>query len=507
MHRQQLSLAALSWAILLSFPSISIGQVPPLPQSYVGIQSAGLGEAFSFTVSADGSYISRLTLGWNCPDRFPVAVDLASNVLPIFVDVNGRLRFSGRNIQVAVGSVLGIDGIIFDGDALDSNSEQAIGGLLLTRGASSCVHRWWATADPDTDLDGWNDRAEARLGSNANNRPSTPEQREVPLGLPLYSVGPCADAVDNDLDGSVDGADAGCTRLASAKELIIDFGPSFGIWTYGQNWTNLHSFNPEDIVVGDLDASGIDDVVVDFGDPYGLWVRLNNTSWAPLHGLSPSHMATGDLDSDGRDDVIIDFPGFGLYVWYNNTSWQQLHSLSASRFAIGNLDATSGDEVVVDFPGQGVWVYRNNSTWSQLHSLSSAGIVTGNFDGTAGDDVAIDFPGFGIWVYRNNTSWTQLHGLNAPRMAAGNLDGSAARDLVIDFGPTYGIWIVRNGAIWTQLHALTSEALMLGDLDGNGKDEIVVDFGSNFGLWVYMNTAWVLVHGLSPEGFATGNLN
>ena len=228
MHRQQLRLAALSWLVLVSFPAASIGQVAPLPQAYVGIQSAGLGEAFSFTVSADGSYIARLTLGWNCPDRFPVTVNLASNVLPIFVDVNGRLRFSGRNIQVAVGSILGIDGFIFDGDALDSNSEQAIGGLLLTRGASSCIHRWWATADPDNDLDGWNNRAEARLGSNLNARPSTPEHREVPTGLPLYSVGPCVDVIDNDIDGSVDAADTNCARLTTAKELIADFGSSLG---------------------------------------------------------------------------------------------------------------------------------------------------------------------------------------------------------------------------------------------------------------------------------------
>ena len=210
MQQHQFFVAALAWILLACFPSAAIGQVPPVPQRYVGIQSAGLGEAFSFDVSADGSHVERIIMGWNCPDRFPVTLNLAPNVLPITIDENGRFHFSGRDIPVGVSDTLGIEGVFFDADALDGNAEQALGGLLLTRGASSCIHRWWSTPDPDTDLDGWNNRAEMRLGSGPSARPSTPEHREVPAGFPFATIGPCFDAVDNDLDGATDVADSGC---------------------------------------------------------------------------------------------------------------------------------------------------------------------------------------------------------------------------------------------------------------------------------------------------------
>lgn len=230
MQQYRFFVAALTWVLVAFSPSVAIGQVPPLPQRYVGIQSAGLGEAFSFEVSADGSHVARIIMGWNCPDRFPVTINLAPNVLPINIDENGRFRFSGRDIPVGVSDTLGIEGVFFDADGFDGNAEQALGGLLLTRGASSCIHRWWATPDPDSDLDGWNNRAEIRLGSGPSARPSTPEHREVPAGLPLATLGPCFDSVDNDLDGVVDVADSGCGLPAcivvpsyTAGTLRLDF--------------------------------------------------------------------------------------------------------------------------------------------------------------------------------------------------------------------------------------------------------------------------------------------
>ena len=95
------------------------------------------------------------------------------------------------------------------------------------------------------------------------------------------------------------------------------------------SWTNLHSVSPEDIVIGDLDGNGIDEVVIDFGIAYGLWVRFNNASWVPLHALSPSRIATGDLDNDPRDELIVDFPGYGIYIWYRQ---QQLDPAPLSEF-------------------------------------------------------------------------------------------------------------------------------------------------------------------------------
>ena len=46
------------------------------------------------------------------------------------------------------------------------------------------------------------------------------------------------------------------------------------------NWTQLHSVSPEEVVTGDLDGNGVDEIIIDFGPSYGVWVRMNNTSWS-----------------------------------------------------------------------------------------------------------------------------------------------------------------------------------------------------------------------------------
>jgi len=188
---------------------------PPLPQRYVGVQFAGLFDTLSFDVSADKSHVARIFFAWNCGDRFPVTLNLSPDVLPINIDESGRLRFSARDIPVSVSRTLGIDGFIIDADGFDGNSEETLGGLLFTAGPLACPHRWWATTNQDNDLDGWNNRAEIRLGSNPNSRASTPEHREVPIGLDLQGDPPCADFIDNDLDELIDDDDPGCAPLTA----------------------------------------------------------------------------------------------------------------------------------------------------------------------------------------------------------------------------------------------------------------------------------------------------
>jgi len=79
-------------------------------------------------------------------------------------------------------------------------------------------------------------------------------------------------------------------------------------------------------VTGDIDGNGQDDVIIDFGPGFGIFVRFNNSFWVQLHTLSPETMVTGDIDGNGQDDVIIDFgPGFGIFVRFNNSFWVLLH--------------------------------------------------------------------------------------------------------------------------------------------------------------------------------------
>jgi len=115
------------------------------------------------------------------------------------------------------------------------------------------------------------------------------------------------------------------------KDLVVDFGPAYGIWVYYNNstWVQLHNVSPKSMASGDLDGNGIDDVIVDFGPAYGIWIYYNNSTWVQLHTLSCDFMITGDLNGNGLDDIVIDFgPAYGVWVHYDNGTWQQLSGVS-----------------------------------------------------------------------------------------------------------------------------------------------------------------------------------
>ncbi len=99
---------------------------------------------------------------------------------------------------------------------------------------------------------------------------------------------------------------------AANNDVIIDFGPGFGIWIWMNNtsWIQLHPISPEHIITGDLDNNGQDDIIIDFGSNVipSLWIWMNNSFWDQLYiRVLPKIMTTGDIENDGRNDVIIDF--------------------------------------------------------------------------------------------------------------------------------------------------------------------------------------------------------
>jgi hypothetical protein len=51
--------------------------------------------------------------------------------------------------------------------------------------------------------------------------------------------------------------------------------------------TLVEAVVPEKSVTGDLDGNGQGEVVIDFGPPFGIWVWENNTDWRLLPELTP----------------------------------------------------------------------------------------------------------------------------------------------------------------------------------------------------------------------------
>jgi hypothetical protein len=84
---------------------------------------------------------------------------------------------------------------------------------------------------------------------------------------------------------------------------------------------------------------------------------------------------------------------------------------------------------------------------------------------------------------------------------------SAQEGLALDFGSDHGTWLV-SGTTWWRLHGQSPVGMVSGDLDGNGTDDLVLDFGPASGVWAWLNnTTWAPLHPLSPSLMVTGDLD
>ncbi|MGE3508022.1 MAG: hypothetical protein AB7N65_03980 [Vicinamibacterales bacterium] len=290
-------------------------------------------------------------------------------------------------------------------------------------------------------------------------------------------------------------------------DILTDLG-SQGIWSLNDSvsTTQLTAANPKDMVVGDLNGNGLDEVIVDFGGGVGVYVRWDTGAWVRLSTSSTNRMAVGDIDNNGAQEVILDFAGTGVQVFWNGSSLLPLHSLNTARLHTGDVDG-GGADIILEYPGYGIWIRRNNSVWTQIHTVNTLAMAVGDFDGNGLDDIAVTFPNNGVWIYRNNSGWVQASGAQASQLWAGKVNANGRDDLVADFSP-FGIWVYRDSASWSQLHSLSPRHVVLGDMDGNGQDEIIVNFGTGGGVWIWANdSTWIQAWPHSPENMAVGHLN
>lgn len=292
-------------------------------------------------------------------------------------------------------------------------------------------------------------------------------------------------------------------------DLLIDYGAQ-GIFTLtaGGTYTRIHPLDPELIATGDLDGTGLDELVIDFGPNYGVWIRWNGATWRQLNPLSPLNMTVGDIDNNGRADLVVTFPNIGVWAFMNGVNFVQLHNGTPSRLLAARLNGpTAGSDIVMEFTGGGIWIRFSNNTWTQLHVLNSSAMVAGDFDGDRREDLAIAFPNAGIWIVSRLSLWRQLNPTTPAGLAAGNVDANPIKELVIDW-PGYGIWMLRNGTTWSPLHSNRSRSMAFADLDGNGQDEVIIDFTAGQGVWIWANdTTWMSITPNSPDSFVPGFLD
>ncbi|GMQ89540.1 MAG: hypothetical protein BMS9Abin09_1038 [Gammaproteobacteria bacterium] len=344
-------------------------------------------------------------------------------------------------------------------------------------------------------------------GSGLNSRIS------MPLGAGTYTI-----VVNSAIAGTVEtGAYQlstcyPCTSTQINTDLVIDFG-TIGLWARmnDSSWQKLNNSSPDQVVVGDVDGNGMDDVIADFSSTFGgIFIKRNQGAWNKLHNFTPELLATGDLDGNGKDDVVIDFGGIGLWARMNDSAWLKLNNSSPDQIVVGDVDGNGMDDVIADFSSTfgGIFVKRNQGGWSKLHNFTPELMATGDLDGNGKDDVVIDFGGIGLWARMNDAAWLKLHNSSPDLITTGDVDGNGADDVLATF-PGQGLWQKLNLGGWSQLNANAPDAVVTGDVDGSGQDDIIARFGSTIGgIFVKRNGgAWAKLHNTSPDSMAVGNLD
>ena len=292
------------------------------------------------------------------------------------------------------------------------------------------------------------------------------------------------------------------------SDVVIDFG-AIGLWSRlnDSSWKKLHNNSPEQVVVGDMDGNGVDDVIAVFGS--GIFVKRNLGSWSQLHNFTPELMAIGDLDNNGKEDVVIDFGGIGLWARMNDSSWLKLNNESPTQIAVGDMDGNGADDVIAVFTS-GIFVKRNMGPWIQLHNFIPEAMAVGNLDSNGKDDIVIDFGSIGLWARMNDSNWLKLHNTSPDIIATGDIDGNGADDVLATFGSSFGgLWQKINLGGWDQLSTNAPDDVITADIDGSGLADIIANFGTSLGgIFTKRNqTAWAKLHNTSPDSLSAGNLD
>lgn len=237
-----------------------------------------------------------------------------------------------------------------------------------------------------------------------------------------------------------------------------------------------------DLLIGDLDGDGHDDVFNTSGGAW-RWANPDGGTWTALAtssaALSELHLA--DLDGDGVDDVF--WASGEAWYWSRSgvSSWATLKvsSYGSSEVLIGDFDGDGADDVFTT-DGQR-WAYHPRGSGDPLQLASSgnalSSLALGDFDGDGVTDV---FTGDGVtwkWSRSGTSSWSDLarSSSTVADLAFADVDGDRITDVISVSNQTlrYSSGGQRS---WETLRYQVEglDGLRLGDFDGDGRDDVLV---------------------------------
>ena len=308
------------------------------------------------------------------------------------------------------------------------------------------------------------------------------------------------------------------------NDLLINLGASFGtpipdiVWEYHNDdyWAPYDTANPANILIANVDGSGVDDVIYDLGPGQGLWIRRNNGAAVQFHASTAVRLLAADVDNNGQEDVLADFgPGQGVWINLNDGgAWTQYNVNTTDSMATGDIDGNGQTDVILSLGVNGTHANLNNGTWAQQNVLSTPFMAVGNLDGKGPDELVLSLAPFGVWVKRNYDGWERIIEGGSGDLAIGDVDNDGKDDVfaVIRVGTEPTLWLRTLDSTWRQIRDKAPLRMIVGDLDSNGGADLILDLDNididNFGTWAFFNnTTWTLLNSLPPVAFATGNID
>jgi hypothetical protein len=196
-----------------------------------------------------------------------------------------------------------------------------------------------------------------------------------------------------------------------------------------------------------------------------------------------SDVLVGDLDGDGLDDVFLATGTTWFYSSDGRTEWRWLNDTAEvrSQVALGNFDNAPGADVFSVQNGRFYISSGARTPWAAFGVITDSPPITqlrfGDFDGDGKTDV-LRSDGSLWWVsYGAATAWqplSQAQNIALSDLRFADFDGNHKTDVFhIQNGTWYwkkdgiGGWLVLNAAQWSNV-----ADLWFADFDGDGKADV-----------------------------------
>ncbi len=325
--------------------------------------------------------------------------------------------------------------------------------------------------------------------------------------------------------------------IANTNSDLVGFASNGGWWMAESNgvdgFTNQKgtmwstSVTWVDVMAGDFNGDGLDDIVGRNAANGDWWVALSNgdgtftnqkwTRWST--SVNWTDVMVGDFNGDGRDDIVGRVASSGDW-WiasstgaaFTNSKWTRWSTgVTWTDVMVGDFNGDGRDDIVGRVASSGDWWIGNstgtsftNQKWTRWSTgVMWVDVMVGDFNGDGRDDIVGRAASSGDWWIASSTGtsftnqkWTRWStGVTWVDVMVGDFNGDG-RDDIVGRAASSGDWWIGNSTgtaftnqKWTRWSASASWTdVMVGDFNGDGKDDIVGRVTENGDWWIGNST-------------------